>query len=110
MANHTHDDDQGEEIEVITLESDDGEESDFALMGIIDLDGQEFAALVPAEQLEANEGEDLDLYTFRYREADDGERFFEAIEDEALAQRVFDAAVALFGDEGDDGDEGDGEE
>lgn len=56
-----------EELEVITLEFDDGEVVDCEPLGIFEVDGKEYAALVPLD-------EDLDdVYLYEYRET--GEEF-----------------------------------
>lgn len=109
MTDKTHDDHNGDDTddtddlddldqgpEVITLESEDGEETDFGLLGVFSLDDVEYAALVPAAQLEEETDQEVELYVFRYREDDDGGRVFEAIEDDALEQRVFETAVAFL--------------
>jgi len=101
MMQQTHDggdDSFGVDIdpEIITLVSDDDQEADFALLGLLELQDVQFAALVPAEQLDSDTDEAVELYVFEYRKGDKGERIFEAIADEALEQAVFDAAVALL--------------
>lgn len=109
--------DEDDGYEVFTLEDEDGAETDFAFLGTVEIDAQDYAILCPVEQLET-EDPDLDLYAFKYAETDDGVEL-DAVDDEALLTRIFTLAeTALFGDEdGDDdwddweddedGDEGD---
>jgi len=101
----THDDDDDDDLdygpEIITLEGEDGEASDFGLLGVFEIDGVEYAALVPAAQLETESDDEVELYVFRYKEDDGGGRLFEAIEDDDLEQKVFETAVSFLeaGDE-----------
>ena len=91
------------EVEVVTLVNEDGEELDFAFLALVDVDGAPFAILAPVAQLEASEP-DLDLFAFHYLEQEEGVQL-DAVEDEALLERVFAAAEeALFDDEDEDGD------
>lgn len=90
-----------EEWEVITLEDESGAETDFAFLGLVGVDGQQYAILCPVEQLEVDDP-DLDLYAFAYTETEDGADL-EAVEDDALLTRIFTLAeTELFGDDEDD--------
>ena len=74
-----------EEMEVITLEFDDGEKADCEIMGIFDYNGKDYVALIP------DDGTD-DVYIYGYKEV--GEDEFELIDIEDDAE--FEAVVAEF--------------
>ena len=68
--------------EIITLDYDDGTSLDFGIMGVFDVDGQDYIAL---EALDGSE----DVYLYGYRERDDEEEFdLLDIEDEATFEKV----------------------
>jgi len=90
-----------DDYEVVTLEDEDGAETDFAFLGLIGIDGKQYAILCPVEQLET-EDPDLDLYACLYTETDDGAEL-DAVQDDALIQQIFTLAeTELFGDDEDD--------
>lgn len=74
-----------EESEVITLEFEDGAEVECEIMGVFDLNGKEYIALIP------DDGTD-DVYIYGYKEVDEDE--FELIDIES--DEEFEAAVAEF--------------
>ena len=74
-----------EETEVITREFDDGGEVECEIMGVFDLNGKEYIALIP------DDGTD-DVYIYGYEEVGDDEFELIDIEDDA----EFEAAVAEF--------------
>lgn len=74
-----------EESEVITLEFEDGSEVECEIMGVFDLNGKEYIALIP------DDGTD-DVYIYGYKEVGDDE--FELIDIES--DEEFEAAVAEF--------------
>ena len=68
---HVHDENccghDNEDMDIITLEFDDGESVECEPLGIFEVDGKEYAALVPLD-------EDLeDVYLYEYKES--GEEF-----------------------------------
>ena len=83
----------GEEVAVITLNDEEGNEVEAAVMAVFQLEEQypdyEFAVLMPMEQdeeaIESGQGEVL---IFRYFEDEDGDPNFEPIEDDDIAQRM----------------------
>lgn len=74
-----------EEADVITLEFDDGNEVECEIMGVFDLNGKEYIALIP------DDGTD-DVYIYGYKEVGDDE--FELVDIESDDE--FEAAVAEF--------------
>ncbi|MCP4809646.1 MAG: DUF1292 domain-containing protein [Proteobacteria bacterium] len=78
------------EHDVIVLEDADGNEVEFAMLGIVELEGEgQFALLAPTWQLELDEDAQLEVYIFRYLYNDeDGSEDFGAVEDDGLVERV----------------------
>ena len=79
-----------EDVDVITLEFEDGVEIESEVMGIFECDGNEYIALIPLDDSD-------DVYIYGYKEI--GEEEFELvdIEDDALFEKVvaeFDAIMA----------------
>ena len=74
-----------EEADIITLEFDDGEDVECEIMGIFDVDGKEYIALVPLD------GSD-DVYIYGYKEQ--GEDEFELIDIDD--DKEFEKVVAEF--------------
>jgi uncharacterized protein YrzB (UPF0473 family) len=94
-ANKTKDEiaEEDDEPMVVTLEYDDGTEVETEVMGVFDVDGKEYIALVP------DDGTD-DVYLYGYAEVDgeDGDEFeLIDIEDEAEFDKVVEAFDALMG-------------
>ena len=76
--------DNKEEMEVITLEFDDGEELECEVIGIFDFEGEDFIAVAPDD-------ESGEVFIYGYKETEDDFEMTE-IEDDAK----FDAVVAEF--------------
>ena len=74
-----------EEAEFITLEFEDGTEVEAEIMGIFDVDGKEYIALIPDDDSD-------DVYLYGYKEADDEEFELIDIEDDD----EFDKVVKVF--------------
>ncbi|MDX9887971.1 MAG: DUF1292 domain-containing protein [Anaerovoracaceae bacterium] len=74
-----------DEADIITLEFDDGEDVECEIMGIFDVDGKEYIALVPLD------GSD-DVYIYGYKEQ--GEDEFELIDIDD--DKEFEKVVAEF--------------
>ena len=84
-----------EEPMVVTLEYDDGTEIETEVMGIFEVDGKEYIALIPDDDSD-------DVYLYGYAEAGDDEFELIDIEDEAEFEKVvkeFDALMDIEGDE-----------
>ena len=74
-----------EEVDIITLEFDEGEEVECEIMGVFDFNGKEYIALIP------DDGTD-DVYLYGYKEV--GEEEFEIVDIEDDAE--FEAVAAEF--------------
>lgn len=82
-----------EEVEVITLEDDDGNETEFELAGSFDYLGDEYVALIP---LDDETGTVTFIKTVANEE--DDEETFETIVDEKLLDKLFDVFKDEFKD------------
>ena len=85
MADQKKNPDMEEEVDIITLEFDEGEEVECEIMGVFDFNGKEYIALIP------NDGTD-DVYIYGYKEV--GEDEFEIVDIDDDAE--FEAVAAEF--------------
>ena len=85
MADVKHDPAIEEEAEFITLEFEDGTEVEAEIMGIFDVDGKEYIALIPDDDSD-------DVYLYGYKEVSEEEFELIDIEDDA----EFDKVVKVF--------------
>ncbi|MCI2062735.1 MAG: DUF1292 domain-containing protein [Eubacteriaceae bacterium] len=70
-----------EEVEMITLEFDDDTSVECEIMGVFDVDGKEYIALIPDDDSD-------DVYIYGYTEVTDDEFNITDIEDEAEFEKV----------------------
>lgn len=106
--------DESEDLEgddVVTIVDEDGNERDCVVLAVAEVDGQDYALLAPADQLEDEEGQELELFIFTYDldEDDDETEVFGFVEDEAVYEKVRDFFSTLINqdeveDEDDDED------
>ena len=85
MADQKKNPEMEEDVEIITLECDEGEEVECEIMGVFDFNGKEYIALIP------DDGTD-DVYIYGYKEI--GEEEFEIVDIEDDAE--FEAVAAEF--------------
>ena len=85
MADQKKNPEMEEDVEIITLEFDEGEEVECEIMGVFDFIGKEYIALIP------DDGTD-DVYIYGYKEI--GEEEFEIVDIEDDAE--FEAVAAEF--------------
>ena len=85
MADQKKNPEMEEDVEIITLEFDEGEEVECEIMGVFDFNGKEYIALIP------DDGTD-DVYIYGYKEIGDEEFEIVDIEDDA----EFEAVAAEF--------------
>ena len=85
MADQKKNPDREEEVDIITLEFDEGEEVECEIMGVFDFNGKEYIALIP------DDGTD-DVYIYGYKEV--GEDEFEIVDIDDDAE--FEAVAAEF--------------
>ena len=80
-----------EEVDVITLEFDDGAEVECEIMGVFDCEGGEYIALIPLDDSD-------DVYLYGYKEVGDEEFELVDIEDDAVFERVAAEFEAIMDD------------
>lgn len=81
MADETFDEMEEETAEYLTLDYDDGTSERCEVLGIFDLDGAEYIALVP-------ESDDESVYLYGYEEHEDGSFDLIDIDDDNLFEKV----------------------
>jgi len=81
--------------DVVTLEDDEGNTMDFALLAVVEVEQQDYALMTPVEQIEDEAGDSMDLFLFQYDETDDGSASFSEIDDEDTYLRVRDFCSTL---------------
>lgn len=87
-----------EEEEIFTLTDEEGNESQFALIGELELDGQEYLALIPADAEQGSEEED-EYVILKVTADENGEEILVTIDDDEEFDRVADAFEDRFLDE-----------
>lgn len=100
-ANHDHGHVHGENCDhdddddIVTLVDADGNETDFAMLGTVEVEGDTYAMLTPESQLD-NEDENMEVVLMHFEQDEDGGMSFSDIEDEELYAKVQAAAEAAF--------------
>ena len=84
---------ENERDEVFTLTDEDGNESEFELIGTIDMDGCEYLALIPLD------GEEDEYVILKVTADENGEELLVTIDDDDEFDRVADAFEDKFMDE-----------
>jgi putative Holliday junction resolvase len=82
----THDHEHSLEDEVITLTDEDGQEHQFAILDVIEVDSKEYAILIPTD--EAEEDSEDEAVILRLETDETGEEVLVDIEDDEEWQRV----------------------
>ena len=72
---------------VLTLEMEDGTVEDCYVLTIFPLDDQQYIALIPVDQADAEDG---DIYLYAYAEDEDGNPILTDLEDDDLFEAVCD--------------------
>lgn len=86
--------DMEDEEELFTLTDEEGNESQFALVGDMELDGQEYLALIPADT--EGGGEEDEYVILKVTVDENGEEILVTIDDEEEFDRVADAFEDRF--------------
>lgn len=86
--------------DIITITDEDGEEYVLEVLAVMELDGTEYYALVPAD---ASEDEELEVSILKSVE-EDGEEILCAIEDDDELERVYSAMMDLLYEDEDESD------
>ena len=83
---------QGDDMDYVTLEFDDGESIECEIMGVFDFEGKEYIALIPEDDSD-------DVYIYGYKELNDDEFELVDIEDDEEFARVVEEFKSLAGDD-----------
>ena len=89
--------DMDEEMDMITLSMEDGSEVPCLVLGIVEVEGQDYIALLPADEEMLERGEGVG-FIFRYFEGEDGAPILEGIEDDeefAMVSAVLDEVMEI---------------
>jgi uncharacterized protein YrzB (UPF0473 family) len=78
---------QLDDNDMIIIVDDEGNEREFAVLAVVEVEEVDYAMLAPREQLESDEDGELELFLFKYVESDEGIELSE-IEDEKTYEMV----------------------
>ncbi len=90
MSRHNHEEGIDESPEVLTLIDEDGEEQDFAILDIVELEGSRYAILLPLDE-EGEEEDEGEAIILKYAKDEEGNEILTDIEDDEEWERVADA-------------------
>lgn len=91
---HDHEDEEyDDEDEVVVLSDAEGNETEFSILGIVEVEGEDYALLTPTD---AEDEEATEIFIFRYEQDEDGGEIFSDVQDEEVFQKVRAQAEALF--------------
>jgi uncharacterized protein YrzB (UPF0473 family) len=89
-----------EEMDVILLYDEDGNESEFEVVATLELDENEYAILLPKDETRDPEAEEVEeAYILRIEQDENGEDVLVGIEDEEELNAVIDAYEELVKEE-----------
>jgi len=74
--------------DLVTIKDETGKDIECAVLAIIEHDDAEFALLAPVEQLTSEEGDEVEMYIFRYLLDDEGNQLFAFVDDDAVYEAV----------------------
>jgi hypothetical protein len=78
--------------DLVTITGEDGKPIECAVLAVIEHDDAEFALLAPVAQLTSEEGDEIEMYIFRYQVDDEGNQLFGFVEED----QVYDAVRKEF--------------
>lgn len=81
-----------EEEDIVILTDAEGNEVEYQLLAIVEVDGENYALLTPDEE----EAESTEVFIFRYEQDEDGGDVYSDVEDEATFAKVQAEAEKLF--------------
>lgn len=83
--------DESEELsdgDQVTIVDDEGNEVNCLVLAVLEHEGEEYALLGRMDQLEADDGEEVEVFVFRQLIDEEGQQVFESIEDEETYEAV----------------------
>lgn len=97
-------DTDNDDLDVFTLVDEEGNEVDFALLAVIELEGEgQFAVMAPVDQVE-EESPELDLEFFHLTEVGEEDMQLDPVDDEDLLALLYAKAGQILGLEEEDED------
>jgi uncharacterized protein YrzB (UPF0473 family) len=91
--------DESEDLEaddLVTIQDEDGKQWDCAILAVVEHESAEYALLAPVDQLEDEEGDEVEMFLFVYQVDDDGTQTFSYIEDDETYEAVREAFTVLM--------------
>ena len=79
-----------EDTPTVSLEDANGNISRFEMLAILEVDDGAYAVLTPADASDTNADDPLEIQILHYDESDDGTFSLRSVEDDALAEQLFD--------------------
>jgi uncharacterized protein YrzB (UPF0473 family) len=83
--------------DLVTIRDDDGRDVSCAIVAVIEHDGDEFALLAPVAQLNDEEGDEIEMFIFRYSIDDDGNQLFSSVDEDETYEAVRREFATLMG-------------
>ena len=83
---------------IITLHDEDGQETNFEFLDLIELDGEEYVVLLPAEETSENDPGEVVILKVEDIDSEDLESYV-SVEDEEILNKVFEIFKDKFKDE-----------
>ena len=74
--------------DLVTITGEDGKPIECAVLAVIEHGAAEFALLAPVSQLTSEEGDEIEMYIFRYQLDDEGNQLFGFVEEDAVYDAV----------------------
>ena len=98
------------EDEKVVLLDEEGQEHEFAFIDVLEVDGERYAVLAPAEELENDTDEETEAVILKIGQDENGEDILSDIEDDEEWEKVVAQWQELVESEEDDDEEDDEEE
>jgi uncharacterized protein YrzB (UPF0473 family) len=100
--------DESEELddEIVTITDEEGNDVDCMVLAVMDVEGRDYAMLAPVEQLDSDEGDEVELFIFTYDEDEaEGVEHFGYVDDDAMYEKVRQAFAELMEQVGEEDEE-----
>jgi uncharacterized protein YrzB (UPF0473 family) len=85
--------------DLVTITDEDGNDIECAILMVIDHEGEDYALLGRVEQLTNEEGDEIEMFIFKYSIDDEGNQLFGFVEDDGTYESVRNAFALLMDQE-----------
>ena len=101
MSKDIKDEELNEELEdnIVVLNDEDGKEVKFEFLDLIEYDGEEYVVLLPAEEVEDDDAEELEILKIEDKDSESEEESYVSVDDEETLNKVFEIFKDKFKDE-----------